>query len=78
MEMKEACAKIGIATPNYVVAKTPEDVERAAENVELSLVCEAPQQLRQCRLEPSIPGAVPGRSSHPSQKNHVSTWCRPH
>ena len=31
VEMKEACAKIGIATPNYVVATTPEDVERAAE-----------------------------------------------
>ena len=78
MEMKEACAKIGIATPNYVVAKTPEDVERAAEHVELSLVCEAPQQLRQCRLEPSIPSAVTRRSSHPSQKNHVSPWCSPH
>ncbi|HCD30640.1 MAG TPA: D-alanine--D-alanine ligase [Phycisphaerales bacterium] len=31
VEMKEACAKIGIATPKYVVATTPEDVERAAE-----------------------------------------------
>ena len=33
VEMKEACAKIGIATPNYVVAKTTEDVERAAETL---------------------------------------------
>jgi D-alanine-D-alanine ligase len=37
MEMKEACAKIGIATPNYVVAKTPEDVERAAETLNFPL-----------------------------------------
>ena len=36
-EMKEACAKIGIATPNYVVAKTPEDVERAAETLNFPL-----------------------------------------
>ena len=37
VEMKEACAKIGIATPNYVVAKTPEDVERAAETLNFPL-----------------------------------------
>ena len=54
VEMKEACAKIGIATPNYVVAKTPKTLKGRPRR-ELSLVCEAPQQLRQCRLEPSIP-----------------------
>ena len=37
VEMKEACAKIGIATPNYVVATTPEDVERAAEALNFPL-----------------------------------------
>ena len=37
VEMKEACAKIGIATPNYVVAKTLEDVERAAETLNFPL-----------------------------------------
>ena len=37
VEMKEACAKIGIATPNYVVAKTTEDVERAAETLNFPL-----------------------------------------
>ena len=37
MEMKEACAKIGVATPNYVVAKTAEDVERAAETLKFPL-----------------------------------------
>ena len=37
MEMKEACARIGIATPNYVVAKTAEDVERAAEELKFPL-----------------------------------------
>ena len=37
VEMKEACAKIGIATPNYVVAKSTEDVERAAETLNFPL-----------------------------------------
>ena len=37
VEMKEACANIGIATPNYVVAKTSEDVERAAETLNFPL-----------------------------------------
>ena len=37
IEMKEACAKIGVATPNYVVAKTAEDVERAAETLKFPL-----------------------------------------
>ena len=37
VEMKEACAKIGIATPNYVVATTPQDVERAAEALNFPL-----------------------------------------
>mgnify|MGYP001248155185 FL=1 len=37
IEMKEACAKIGVATPNYVVAKTAEDVERAAEALKFPL-----------------------------------------
>ena len=37
VEMKEACAKIGIATPNYVVARTPQDVERAAEALNFPL-----------------------------------------
>ena len=37
VEMKEACAKIGIATPNYVVATTPVDVERAAEALNFPL-----------------------------------------
>ena len=37
VEMKEACAALGIATPAYVVASTPEDVERAAETLEFPL-----------------------------------------
>ena len=37
VEMKEACARIGIATPNYVVAKTSEDVERAAQELKFPL-----------------------------------------
>ncbi|MEC8855645.1 MAG: D-alanine--D-alanine ligase, partial [Planctomycetota bacterium] len=37
VEMKEACARIGIATPNYVVARTPEDVERAAAELNFPL-----------------------------------------
>ena len=37
VEMKEACAKIGIATPNYVVARTPQDVEGAAEALNFPL-----------------------------------------
>jgi len=31
IQMKEACMKVGIATPKYVLAKTTEDVNRAAE-----------------------------------------------
>jgi len=37
VEMKEACAALGIATPAYVVASTPEDVERAAETLRFPL-----------------------------------------
>lgn len=37
VEMKEACARIGIATPNYVVARTSEDVERAAAELNFPL-----------------------------------------
>ena len=37
VEMKEACYELGIATPNYVVAKTDEDVQRAAETLRFPL-----------------------------------------
>lgn len=37
VEMKEACARLGIATPNYVVASTEEDVERAARELKFPL-----------------------------------------
>ena len=37
VEMKEACHALGIATPDYVVASTPEDVERAAETLRFPL-----------------------------------------
>ncbi|OUU23497.1 MAG: hypothetical protein CBC13_05525 [Planctomycetia bacterium TMED53] len=36
-EMKEACRKQGIATPRYVFAKTPEEVETAAESLTFPL-----------------------------------------
>ena len=37
VSMKEACREIGIASPAYVIAKTPEDVERAAESLQFPL-----------------------------------------
>ena len=37
VQMKEACARLGIATPNYVVASTAEDVERAAATLRFPL-----------------------------------------
>ncbi len=37
VEMKEACARLGIATPAYVVAATEADVERAAETLRFPL-----------------------------------------
>jgi len=37
VQMKEACHELGIATPAYVVAKTEEDVERAAETLRFPL-----------------------------------------
>ncbi len=37
VEMKEACARLGIATPNYVVAGTNDDVERAAKELNFPL-----------------------------------------
>ncbi|MDA1026217.1 MAG: D-alanine--D-alanine ligase, partial [Planctomycetota bacterium] len=37
IEMKKACAALGIATPAYVLASTPEDVERAAETLRFPL-----------------------------------------
>ena len=37
VEMKEACARLGIATPDYVVAKTEADVERGAETLRFPL-----------------------------------------
>ena len=37
VEMKEACAALGIASPAYVVAQTEEDVERAAETLRFPL-----------------------------------------
>lgn len=37
VDMKKACARIGIATPNYVVARIPEDVERAAAELNFPL-----------------------------------------
>jgi len=37
VEMKEACARIGIATPNYVVARTSEDVDRAVAELKFPL-----------------------------------------
>lgn len=37
VEMKDACTRLGIATPNYVVASTPEDVERAAAELKFPL-----------------------------------------
>jgi D-alanine-D-alanine ligase len=37
VQMKEACERIGIATPAYVVAKTATDVEHAAETLQFPL-----------------------------------------
>lgn len=37
VEMKEACYALGIATPNYVLAHTQEDVERAASTLKFPL-----------------------------------------
>ena len=37
IQMKDACAACGIATPAYVMARTPEDVERAAETLRFPL-----------------------------------------
>ena len=37
IEMKEACYALGIATPNYVLARTPEDVEKAAAELQFPL-----------------------------------------
>ena len=37
VQMKEACERIGIATPAYVVAKTTTDVEHAAETLQFPL-----------------------------------------
>ncbi len=37
VQMKEACERIGIATPAYVVAKTTADVEHAAETLQFPL-----------------------------------------
>ena len=37
VEMKEACQRLGIATPNYVVAQNEEDVERAAQELKFPL-----------------------------------------
>ena len=37
VEMKEACYALGIATPNYVVAKTDEDIQRAADTLRFPL-----------------------------------------
>lgn len=37
IEMKEACASVGIATPAYVLARTEEDVERAATELQFPL-----------------------------------------
>jgi D-alanine-D-alanine ligase len=37
VEMKEACARIGIATPAYVVARTPDEVEHAAATLQFPL-----------------------------------------
>jgi len=37
VEMKEACERLGIATPAYVVASTQDDVERAAETLAFPL-----------------------------------------
>jgi D-alanine-D-alanine ligase len=37
VEMKEACRRIGIATPAYVVARDEADVERAAETLDFPL-----------------------------------------
>ncbi|MCH2111299.1 MAG: D-alanine--D-alanine ligase [Planctomycetes bacterium] len=37
IQMKEACAKLGIAYPRYVVAQTEEDVERAASELTFPL-----------------------------------------
>ncbi|MDC0347504.1 D-alanine--D-alanine ligase [Planctomycetota bacterium] len=36
-EMKNACRQLGIATPAYVFARNPEDVERAAETLKFPL-----------------------------------------
>ena len=37
IQMKEACAAVGVAAPAYVMATTPEDVERAAETLRFPL-----------------------------------------
>ena len=35
--MKEACKRLGIATPNYVIAKTEEDIEHASRTLKFPL-----------------------------------------
>ena len=37
VQMKDACTAIGVASPAYVVAKTPEDVERAGRSLRFPL-----------------------------------------
>ena len=71
VEMKEACHRLGIATPNYVVASTEEDVERAARELQFPTLRQALQQLCERRPEPPVPCQVAGRTAHPGQEDHV-------
>ena len=47
--MKRVCRAWGIDTPDYVVARTEEDIERGGPESPVSTLRQAPEQLRQQR-----------------------------